>query len=255
MTLHPVAAGGFSAAASTYAKVRPTYARGAVGLLADRVRAIGRPARVLDVGAGTGILTGQLHRAGLACWAVEPLAAMGAQLRLALPGVPLLRATAEALPVRSRSVDLVTVAQAFHWMDPDRSIEEFARVGAPGGALALLWNVRDTRVGWVAALDELVEARTGGRPYDRHGARAWDEVLTRSGRFRVIHERSFPNPVPTTVEGVLDRLRSTSFVAALDPEPRAELLAAAAELLRADPATVGTFEHPHTTELLLCERA
>ena len=49
--VHPVAAGGFSASASVYSRIRPTYARAAIGRIAELVRATpdASNARVLDV--------------------------------------------------------------------------------------------------------------------------------------------------------------------------------------------------------------
>jgi SAM-dependent methyltransferase len=41
-------------------------------------------------------------------------------------------------------VDLVTVAQAFHWFDVACARAEFRRVLRPGGAVALVWNERLT---------------------------------------------------------------------------------------------------------------
>jgi SAM-dependent methyltransferase len=38
-------------------------------------------------------------------------------------------------------VQLVTVAQAFHWFEPRPALDEIARVLVPGGRLAVFWNV------------------------------------------------------------------------------------------------------------------
>lgn len=43
----------------------------------------------------------------------------------------------ESSPLRSRSIDLVTVAQAMHWLDATKFTAEAGRVLAPGGALAV----------------------------------------------------------------------------------------------------------------------
>jgi len=244
VTIDPVAAGGFSAAASTYARIRPTYARPAIGAIKDLCP---RGGRVLDVAAGTGILTGQLVRAGLDVTAVEPLAEMARHLRLALPAVPLVRGVVEHLGVRDDSFDVVTVAQAFHWFDFQAALSELARVLAPDGVLVLVWNARDASVPWVDELTRLVEQRTGGRPYDDHREVSWSEVVAASGRFGPLDERRYPNPIPTTLDGVIDRLRSTSFVAVLDDAERAVLLDAARDLLAGHPELVGTFAYPHHT--------
>ncbi|HPU38135.1 MAG TPA: class I SAM-dependent methyltransferase [Microthrixaceae bacterium] len=249
MTVNPVAAGGFSSAAATYARIRPTYARGAIGAIKALCP---NGASVLDVAAGTGILSGQLVRAGLDVAAVEPLDAMARQLRLSLPEVALTRCVAEALAVRGRSIDLISVGQGFHWFDVDRALSEAARVLRPGGVLALVWNVRDESVPWVDELTQLVEERTGGRPYDDHRERPWSEVVAESGLFDAVVVQRFPNPIRTDIDGVVDRLRSTSFVAMLDDGARESLVAEARRLLATHPELVGSFDYPHHTVLHTC---
>lgn len=251
MTVHPVAAGGFSAAATTYARIRPSYARPAIGAIKELVP---RDGLVIDLAAGTGILTGQLTRAGLGVRAVEPLEAMARQLRLGLPDVPLVLGVAEAIPIGSGVVDLLTVGQAFHWFDATAALGEAARVLRADGVLALLFNARDASVPWVDELTRLVEDRTGGRPYDDHRETPWAEVVATDGRFGELLERRYPNPVPTTVDGVVDRLRSTSFVAALEEQARESLLEEARDLLARHPELTGTFEYPHETVLHTCRR-
>jgi len=245
----PIAAGGFSLAAATYARIRPTYARGAIGEMKALCR---RGGLVADVAAGTGILTGQLVRAGLDVLAVEPLPAMAAQLRIALPHVPVLLGLAEAMPVRASSIDMLAVGQGFHWFDAAAALAEARRVLRPDAVLALVWNVRDESVPWVDALTRLVEDRTGGRPYDDHRERSWVEVVAADGGFTELEEQRFGNPVPTTVAGVLDRLRSTSFVAALDGPDRESLLVDARRFLDDQPELAGNFDYPHETVLYTC---
>jgi SAM-dependent methyltransferase len=245
VSVHPAAAGGFSSAAPTYARIRPAYARPVIGELKESCRG----GRVLDVAAGTGILTGQLVRAGLEVVAVEPLPAMVRQLRLALPSVPVTLGLAEAIPVPDSSVDAVTVGQAFHWFDAPVALAEVARVLRPGGLLAMVWNVRDESVPWVRELTDLVERRTGGRPYVDHRERPWEQVVEECGAFGEPAVERHPNPVPATTEGVLDRLRSTSFVAALDDAARESLIGEAAEFLAARPECRATFAYPHDTVL------
>ncbi|MDQ2678750.1 MAG: methyltransferase domain-containing protein [Actinomycetota bacterium] len=247
--MDPVAAGGFAAASATYSRIRPAYARRAIGVIKE---CCPRDGHVVDVAAGTGILTGQLARAGLKVTAVEPLAPMAHHLRLALPAVPAVRAMAEALPFETSTADVLTVGQAFHWFSSDAALDEAARVLRPGGVLALLWNVRDESVPWVRELTELVEARTGGRPYTDHRERDWVDVVADSGRFRDVRTERFANPVATTVEGVVDRVRSTSFVAVLDPPERHALLAEVAALIARHDQLRGTFEYPHDTVVHLC---
>ena len=251
VSVHPVAAGGFSSAASTSARIRARYARASVGQLVDTIRLEGPGARVVDVGAGTGILTGQLRRLGIECVAVEPSTDMARHLRLALPDVPVVLGAAEHLPLPGGRAAVYTAAQAFHWFDPEAALAEAARVLRPGGWVCLMWNVPDRAVPWVAGLTELVEARAGGRPDPLHDDAFVETAVRSSGRFGPVEVTPHPNPVPAGVEAVLERLRSTSSVAAMQPEPREDLLAAARDLL-ADHDMEGDFEYPHQTVLYRC---
>ena len=138
----------FGTAAVAYAEHRPDYARAAARWAIE-------PApgpRVLDLGAGTGKLTATLVALGVDVVAVEPDPAMLAELRRALPDVRALAGSAEAIPLPDASVDAVLAGNAMHWFDMAVAGPEMARVLAPGGVLAGLWNVMDDRVDWVAGL-------------------------------------------------------------------------------------------------------
>ncbi|MEU8349211.1 class I SAM-dependent methyltransferase [Streptomyces sp. NPDC048845] len=138
----------FGAAAAAYAEHRPDYAQAAVRWALE-------PApgpRVLDLGAGTGKLTATLVATGSDVTAVEPDPAMLTELCCALPAVRALQGSAEAIPLPDASVDAVLAGNAMHWFDMAVAGAEIARVLAPGGILAGLWNVMDDRVEWVAEL-------------------------------------------------------------------------------------------------------
>lgn len=144
-------ASSFGAAAAAYAEHRPDYALAAVRWALERAPG----ARVLDLGAGTGKLTGVLVGLGVEVIAVEPDPAMLTELHRGLPAVRALPGRAEAIPVPDASVDAVLAGHAMHWFDMDVAGPEIARVLAPGGILAGLWNVIDNRVHWVAELERV----------------------------------------------------------------------------------------------------
>lgn len=146
MAVHPVASGGFAAAAPTHARIGPTYAREVIGAIKERVPS---GSTVLDVGAGTGILSGQLRRARLQVVALEPSAEMLAQLVRTLPDVPAFRAVAEAVPMRDGAVGAVALGEAFHWFDPDAALVELRRVLCDGGVLAIARNRDEHDIGAV----------------------------------------------------------------------------------------------------------
>lgn len=153
-------ASSFGAAAAAYAEHRPDYAQAAVRWAL--ARAPGE--RVLDLGAGTGKLTAVLVALGADVVAVEPDPGMLAELRRMLPAVHALPGSAEAIPLPDASVDAVVAGHALHWFDLAVAGPEMARVLAPGGTLAGLWNVLDDRVDWVAELARVSgEAAVGPR--------------------------------------------------------------------------------------------
>jgi SAM-dependent methyltransferase len=253
--VHPAAAHGFDRGAADYAAARPGYPDAAVDLVAAEL-GVGPGRRVLDLAAGTGILTRALVARGADVVAVEPVAGMRAELRRATPGVEVLDGRAEALPLDDASVDVVTVAQAFHWFDPAPALAEIARVLRPGGGLALIWNGRDESVGWVARWTEIVERGGGGRPYTRRDD--WADVVTAhgAGRFTPLERRTFPNPHPTTPEGIVARAASTSWVAARPDDVREAVLDEVRDLVGTHPDLAGRDElvFPHDTHVWWCRR-
>ena len=50
-----------------------------------------------------------------------------------LPEIPCLESSGEATALPAHSVDLVTVAQAFHWLDEEKFKKEMMRILRPEG--------------------------------------------------------------------------------------------------------------------------
>lgn len=144
-------AASFGAIAAVYRRGRPSYPPEAL----DWLLPAGSP-RVLDLGAGTGKLTEQLAARGLDVVAVEPSEGMREEFAKALPDVEILAGAGQRIPVDDASVDTVLVAQAWHWVDPERAVPEVARVLCPGGRLGLIWNVRDEREPWLRVLGRIL---------------------------------------------------------------------------------------------------
>ncbi|WP_433314824.1 class I SAM-dependent methyltransferase [Micromonospora chersina] len=148
----PTQALSFGAAAADYDRFRPRYPEEALRWALDGLEA---PARVVDLGAGTGILTRGVLALRHRVVPVEPDPGMRAQLAAATPGTTALAGSAEALPLPDGSADAVLVGQAYHWFDKEPAHAEIARVLRPGGTFAPIWNVRDERVTWVAELTRI----------------------------------------------------------------------------------------------------
>jgi SAM-dependent methyltransferase len=107
---------------------------------------------VLEIGAGTGILTRFLAERVEHLTAVEPDERMRAVLNAADARVEVLAGHAEEIPAASSSVDVVIAQSAWHWVDEARAVPEVARVLRPGGRLSLVWTGPDRSVDWMRSL-------------------------------------------------------------------------------------------------------
>jgi SAM-dependent methyltransferase len=234
-------AASFGQAADVYERSRPDYPAAAVDWLLPE-----GAGKVLDLGAGTGKLTRSLLERGLDVIAVEPAEEMRATLAAALPEARALAGTAEAIPLPDSSVDAITVAQAWHWVDPAVALPEAARVLRPGGTLGLIWNRRDERVPWVTRLSEamgssdaeliLMEEVEIGPPFG-----PTETFETDWGR-------------PMDLGLLLDMIRSRSYFITADAERQAKLLDGTRALVESDPDLEAgtTFVLPYRTH---CFRA
>jgi SAM-dependent methyltransferase len=234
----------FGSAAAQYALHRPGYPAAAVDWALAPLA--GRDdLRLLDLAAGTGKLTAGLLGRGQVT-AVEPDPAMRAELRSRFPDVPAHDGSAEALPLPDGSVDAVLVGQAWHWFDPERAYPEIARVLRPGGLLAALWNGDDASVEWVRGF---------------HEAGAWASYVVRAPEerprlpehpaFAADGFAQFANLVPTTVDGLVDTLRTHSWALIAEPAEREASFDRLRAYLATRPETAGgTFDLPLVTDVV-----
>jgi SAM-dependent methyltransferase len=243
--VHEAAARGFARSADAYDRARPDYPEPAIAWLADRLDL--RPGRsVVDLAAGTGKLTRPLAATGATVVAIEPVAEMRARIGPAAERV--LDGTAEAMPLPDDSADAVTVGQAFHWFDGPAALAEIHRVLRPDGALALIWNRRPLDHPVHAAIARIIEPYRGDTPAHRSGD--WRAAFATTTLFGPLEERTFEHARPHDADALADRVGSTSFVAALDDGPRAEVIAAVRAL-----AADGPVELPYVCEVLVCDRS
>ncbi len=95
------------------------------------------PARVIDLAAGTGLLSRALLAAGHEVTAVEPDPEMASRLP---DGAARVAARAEATELPEGCADAVVVGDAWHWFDGEAAAEEVHRVLRPRGRLAIVWR-------------------------------------------------------------------------------------------------------------------
>ena len=207
----------FGPVADAYDRARPSYPEAAVAWLTGP----GRSA-VLELGAGTGKLTEVLHANGHEVLATEPLPDMLKRLRSRVP-VTHVAASAEHIPLRSRSVDVVVCGQSFHWFDHDLAMAEIARVLRPGGVLALVWNDYDEGIPWVRRLKKLISP-------DRATSDEAAMPLLESPYFGFVEREQFRFWQPHTAASLADLARSVSHVATMSEDERGQVLDRVAEL-------------------------
>ncbi len=137
----------FGAVADEYNRLRPGPSEVALDWLIPE-----GASDVLEIGAGTGILTRLLAERIARVTAVEPDDRMRGVLARHARGVEVLPGRAEEIPVGSSSYDMVIAASAWHWVDEERAVPEVARVLRPGGRLSLVWSGPDRSVDWMRSL-------------------------------------------------------------------------------------------------------
>lgn len=246
--VHTAAAAGFSRSAEAYDRARPEYPEAGVERFGD-VLGLRPGARVIDVGAGTGKLTVPLAERGAEVLAVEPVAEMRERIAQRTPRVTAVAGVAERLPAEDGWADAIVAGQAFHWFATEPALAEFARCLRPVGRLGLIWNRRSADDELQRRITALLEPVRGDAP--RHAMGAWREVFERPGPFTQVDGFELEFTQELGRDGLLDRVGSISFVAALEPEPRAELLARVGELCP-DGETV---ELPYVCEAFVYGRA
>jgi len=147
----------FSKHSEDYQKYRPGYPEAIVTYLEQNI-GLKKEQSIADIGAGTGIFTELLLKKGYSVLAVEPNAEMRNKVEPLLSVYPQLKSidgTAEDTGLPANSIDLITVAQSFHWFDLDKTRAEFKRIAKPGAHVLLIWNILQQRSRFLKAYQAL----------------------------------------------------------------------------------------------------
>ncbi len=132
----------FGEVAELYHRLRPGYPPAVFDAVGDFAQMVAGSA-VLEVGAGTGKATGPLLERGWRVLALEPSQEMAEVVRREFGSdsrLELVEQGFEAWDPGSRRFQVVCSAQAWHWVDQSVGLAKAARVLAPRGCMALMWN-------------------------------------------------------------------------------------------------------------------
>lgn len=252
-SIHTAARQGFQVAADAYERGRPNYPPAAVEFLLQTLN-ISSETTLVDLAAGTGKFTRLLATSGCRLIAVEPVAGMRQKFSALLPDVLVLDGTAESIPLDTASVDVITVAQAFHWFQGAAALAEIHRVLKPGGHLALIWNVRDESVDWVTQMTAIIDPHQGDTP--RYKSGQWRQAFEQTSLFTPLETQHFSYVHQYDLDASVDRVASISFIAALDSQTRQTILQQIRSLLEQHPQTrnQSIIAHPYRTEVFWCTK-
>lgn len=123
----------FGSIAQQYDRYRPTYPDALLDDLADL-----NPMQVLDLGCGSGKAAVGLARRGLSVLGVEVDDRMADVARGY--GIAVEVAAFETWEDAGRQFDLITCADAWHWIDSHLGVPKAARLLRAGGTMARFWN-------------------------------------------------------------------------------------------------------------------
>jgi SAM-dependent methyltransferase len=228
----------FGEDADLYDAARPSYPDAVFDEVVDLV---GPGGRAIDVGCGTGKALRRLAHHGFSGVGVEAHPAMAGVARRRLPARPPWRVDTSPFEdwqpqPGDAPADVVTCAQAWHWMDPAVRMAKAHGLLRPGGWLAVFWNFsgdeNDTPTDRALAAAYAREAPdVAGLPHisDREPDN-WPGDTTGLD-FGMPLVRDFPWAQAYTTAEWLDLLRTHSNHRVLEPEHLDRLLTAVGEAL------------------------
>jgi SAM-dependent methyltransferase len=192
----------WTGAALRYDETRPTPPPALLDLL-TQLSGLPHPALVVDLGSGTGLSTAIWGERAELVIGIEPHAEMRAQAVHKVEGRPFAthityqEGVAHRTGLPDACADLVTAAQAFHWMEPASALAEIARLLRPGGLFAAYdydwppafnWELEQLYQNMDTRFDELLRERglTGNPPqWPKH---THLDRMRDSGHFRFTRE-------------------------------------------------------------------
>jgi len=246
---------GFTAA-ELYDRARPSYVPEVINHIVHELK-LTKDSVIIDLAAGTGKMTELLLKhptlAGAKIIAVEPVPEMRQKLTEKLGSsshLQVLEGTAGKIPLPPASVDVVVVAQAFHWFDNMEALVEISRVLKPGKALCLVWNSEDGRTTqWVAKLRESFEQFDGDVPQYRTGK--WKNCFEEDSKnqnnslYLPFTSKYFEwNLDSQTPSMVWDRIQSKSFIVRLDAATRDKFKQDVMKILHTTNPSFSSLESP-----------
>ena len=217
-----------------------------------------RPKLVVDLGSGTGLSTRAWAERADEVVGVEATPEMRAQAETmtSAPNVRYIHAYAQDTGLAAGKADVVTCSQSFHWMAPEPTLAEAARVLRPGGVFAAYDYDWPPVVHWEveAAFEEMIR-RLGrlraGMANPRYGKDRHLDRIRASGNFRYAREVLLHSRERGTAERIVGMAFSLGPLTVLLNEGVSEDEVGLARLREASARALGD----HEVQMFLCYRA
>jgi SAM-dependent methyltransferase len=225
----------FSTRVADYVRYRPSYPSELITLL--RTECGLRPGHVVaDLGSGTGFLSELFLKNGNRVYGVEPNEAMrqaGEEYLASYDGFSSIDAAAESTTLDAASVDFITAGQSFHWFQPEAAKAEFRRILKPDGWIVVAWNDRELDTPFATAYEDLLVKF--GTDYKKV-REAYPEQSAMEQFFAggTVSMRSLPNEQVFDLEGLVGRVRSSSYAPQEGHANYEPMMAAIQDLFRAN---------------------
>jgi|1186.fasta_scaffold207459_2 SAM-dependent methyltransferase len=208
----PVSWMHFEQMAEEYDSVRPPYPDALFAVL-EAEGVIGPEVSVLEIGAGSGLATRQLVRAGCQVTALEPGTSLADLLERAMPGTPVLRCRLEDADLGDASFDSAVAATSMHWVDLPVCLPRLHAAIRPGGSLAVFRHVfggRDVPTEFRRRVQQIVDRRSK-RPTEgeRESAPTMGE-LTLGALFRPVRSQRWAWTIELSTPRVVQLFRTFS---------------------------------------------
>lgn len=188
--------------AAAYAQTRPTPP-GVLPEILTQLIGTPHPALVVDLGSGTGLSTVIWGDRAERVIGIDPSDDMRAQAVSMLATHPsaakiaFQAGVAHDTGLPGGSVDIVTCAQSFHWMEPTATLAEIARILRPGGMFAaydyswppaINWELEQVFQEVDARFDQLIAERADSQTTPRWPKEGHLDRIRDSGHFRFTRE-------------------------------------------------------------------
>lgn len=212
----------FSSRVENYVKYRPSYPQKIISFLKEK-QILSSDSVTADIGSGTGILSELFLKEGNRVYGIEPNIDMrnaGKTQLSKFSNFVSVEGSAENTSLRSRSIDIITAGQAFHWFDLEKTRIEFLRILKPEGWVLLIWNRREKMKNeFLKEYEEfLLKYGTDYKAIEKSHQPDFDKFFGESDGERKYNYKKFDNYQIFDYDGLKGRLLSTSYIP-LDDHP------------------------------------